>query len=355
MMKLFIQIPCFNEEDTLAETIAALPRRIDGVDEIRTLVIDDGSSDRTIETAKRLGIDYIVVNPRNMGLAKTFAAGMDACLHLGADVIVNTDGDNQYRGEGICTLVEPIVLNRCDIVVGCRDIVNHQEFSGTKKFLQVLGSKVVSRLAKLNVPDVTSGFRAFSRRAAMRLCMYSRFSYTLETLIQAGRSNLQVECVASEVNGKRRESRLAKSVRQFVSMQAKTILHVYLVYCPAQFFAALALASMAVSLACAYRVGGFLWFVAPELQKFKTGTGLLLAVSALFGLIFAISSVAGVVIGRLRMLLEENRYMSRALLLNHGLPLSPVALYRSTTPGRWMTSAVGGGSADGYEREEFHA
>ncbi|MFH1716071.1 MAG: glycosyltransferase family 2 protein [Planctomycetota bacterium] len=184
-MKLFIQIPCFNEEETLPLVVSDLPRKIEGIDEIYTLIIDDGSTDNTVEVAKRLGIDYVVKNGRNLGLAASYGRGIEACLFLGADIIVNTDGDNQYQGADIDKLVKPILDKHCDIVVGCRNINEQSEFPWIKKVLQRLGSRVVRHLSKADadVPDAPSGFRAVSRMAAIRLSVMNGFSYTIEMLI----------------------------------------------------------------------------------------------------------------------------------------------------------------------------
>ena len=206
-MKLIVQIPCFNEEATLPETVAAIPRHIVGVDEVEILVVDDGSTDRTVEVARSLGVDHIVTQTRNRGLATTFRTGLDACLKAGADIIVNTDGDNQYSGADIPRLIRPILDGRADIVVGDRETSQVAHFSPFKKLLQAMGSWVVRRLSSVDVPDAVSGFRAISREAAMRLNIVSGFSYTIEMLIQAGRKRMAVTSVPVAHQQGRRASR----------------------------------------------------------------------------------------------------------------------------------------------------
>lgn len=231
-MKLIVQIPCFNEEATLPATVADIPRRIDGIDEIEILIIDDGSSDRTVEVARELGVDHIVHNPKNLGLAKSFKAGLDACLNLGADIIVNTDGDNQYAGWDIPKLVRPILDGEAQIVVGDRQTGRVEHFSGFKKMLQQLGSRVVARLADVDIPDAVSGFRAISRDAAIKINIVSHFSYTTEMLIQAGKKHLAITSVPVETNPKTRESRLFTSMPAFIRKQVTTMVRMYAMYQP---------------------------------------------------------------------------------------------------------------------------
>lgn len=235
-MKLIVQIPCYNEEGTLPQTVADIPRDIEGIDVVEVLIIDDGSSDRTIEVAREIGVDHIVINKKNMGLARTFRNGVEACLKLGADIIVNTDGDNQYRGADIAKLVQPILAGRADIVIGDRQTSKIQHFSPLKKTLQRVGSTVVRRLAGIEAPDAVSGFRAWSRDAAIRTNVVSSFSYTVETIIQAGKKNMAVESVAIGTNAKTRESRLFKSIPKFIERQVTTILRMYTMYQPLRVF-----------------------------------------------------------------------------------------------------------------------
>ena len=235
-MKLIVQIPCYNEEETLPQTVADIPRSIEGIDSIELLIIDDGSTDRTIAVAKELGVEHIVENKINMGLARTFRRGLDACLHLGADIIVNTDGDNQYNGEDIAKLVKPILDGRADLVIGDRQTSKVAHFSKAKKLLQWLGSGVVRKLAGIWVPDTVSGFRAFSRETAIRMNVVSPFSYTIETVIQAGKKNIAVVSVPIRTNSKTRESRLFKSIPDFINRQVSTIIRMYSMYQPLKVF-----------------------------------------------------------------------------------------------------------------------
>ncbi|HJR20564.1 MAG TPA: glycosyltransferase family 2 protein [Dongiaceae bacterium] len=236
-MKLIVQIPCYNEEATLPETVAAIPRRIEGIDKVEILVIDDGSSDRTVEIARTLGVDHIVTQTRNRGLANAFRTGLDACLKAGADIIVNTDGDNQYSGADIPRLVQPILDGRADIVVGDRKTAQVAHFSPLKKILQKLGSWVVRQLSGLQVPDAVSGFRAISRGAALRLNIVSGFSYTIEMLIQAGRKRMAVASVPIATNKVTRQSRLFKSIPNFIKRSVTTMLRIYAMYQPLKVFA----------------------------------------------------------------------------------------------------------------------
>jgi len=235
-MKLIVQIPCLNEEETLPQTIADIPREIEGIDEVEILVIDDGSSDRTIEVAREAGAEHVISFAQNRGLASAWSAGMDEALRLGADVIVNTDADNQYRGECIRDLVQPIVRDEADMVVGARPIDDIQEFSWTKKRLQRLGSWVVRKVSDTEISDATSGFRAYSRDAAYELAVVSRFTYTHETLIQAGRTGLAVTEVPIETNPKTRPSRLFRSIPEYIRRSVNTILRIYGLYEPLAFF-----------------------------------------------------------------------------------------------------------------------
>jgi glycosyltransferase involved in cell wall biosynthesis len=231
-VKLIVQIPCYNEELTLAKTIGAIPGAISGIDVIEILIIDDGSSDQTLAVARALGVHHIVRNKRNQGLARSFRNGLEACLELGADIIVNTDGDNQYDGRDIPKLVRPILDGEADIVIGDRETDKIAHFSAAKKFLQWFGSGVVRKLAGIWVPDTVSGFRAFSREAAIRLNVVSSFSYTIETVIQAGKRHLAVTSVPVRTNPKTRDSRLFKNIRHFVQCSLGTMVRMYAMYQP---------------------------------------------------------------------------------------------------------------------------
>jgi glycosyltransferase involved in cell wall biosynthesis len=235
-MKLIVQIPCLNEEATLPLTVADIPREIEGIDQVEILVIDDGSSDRTVEVARSLGVDHVVRNKCTMGLAKTFRRGLDAALALGADVIVNTDGDNQYNGRDIPKLVAPILSGAADMVVGDRETATIEHFSRGRKFLQWFGSAIVRRLAGIYVHDAVSGFRSFSRETAIKLNVVSAYSYTVETIIQAGKRHLKVVSVPIRTNPKTRESRLFKSAHSFVVNSMLTMVRVYAMYQPLRTF-----------------------------------------------------------------------------------------------------------------------
>jgi len=235
-MKLIVQIPCYNEEETLPATVADIPRQIEGIDEVEILIVSDGSTDRTVEVARELGIDHILVNKNNKGLARTFRIGLDACLRLGADIIVNTDGDNQYEGADIPLLIQPILDGRADIVVGDRMTSAVSHFSPMKKRLQNLGSFAVRSLSELDIPDAVSGYRAISRDAALQLNIVSTFSYTIEMLIQAGKKGLAVNSVPIRTNPKTRESHLFKSIPKFIERLLTTMARMYAMFQPLRVF-----------------------------------------------------------------------------------------------------------------------
>ncbi|WP_136516113.1 glycosyltransferase family 2 protein [Geomonas edaphica] len=237
MKKLIIQIPCFNEEATLAVALTALPREIPGVDVVEWLIIDDGCTDRTVEVALRHGVDHVVRHSCNKGLAKGFIAGLDACIKAGADIIVNTDADNQYCADDIPVLIEPILTGRAEIVVGARPISAIQHFSPTKKALQKLGSWVVRQASNTDIPDAPSGFRAISRDAAMQLHVFNNYTYTLETIIQAGQKGMAITSVPIRTNQDLRPSRLVKSIPSYVKRSILTILRIFLTYKPFRCFA----------------------------------------------------------------------------------------------------------------------
>jgi glycosyltransferase involved in cell wall biosynthesis len=239
-MKLIIQVPCLNEEDQLPVSLGALPRHVEGFDTVEWLVIDDGSTDRTVEVARAHGVDHIVRFTSNKGLAYAFQAGLDACLKLGADVIVNTDADNQYSADDIPALVAPIVDGRADMVIGDRNVMAIEHFSFVKKRLQRLGSWVVRRASGTSVPDATSGFRAYNREAALALTVVSKFTYTLESLIQAGKSSVTVDHVQVGTNDKMRESRLFGSTSTYVRRNMGAIFRIYAGYEPLFVFTMLA-------------------------------------------------------------------------------------------------------------------
>ncbi|MGE0171385.1 MAG: glycosyltransferase family 2 protein [Oligoflexales bacterium] len=235
-MKLIIQIPCLNEEKTLGETLKDLPKHIKGIDVIELLVIDDGSTDRTSELAKSLGVHHVVRFPQNRGLARAFEAGIERALAENADIIVNTDADNQYNGTDIETIVRPILDGKAEMVIGARPIGKIQHFSPIKKLLQYIGSWVVRLASKTDIPDAPSGFRAMSRGAAMKLNVFNEYTYTLETIIQAGQKGIALTSVPIRVNGDLRPSRLVKSIASYIKRSIITIVRIFMAYQPFHFF-----------------------------------------------------------------------------------------------------------------------
>jgi len=257
-MKVIVQIPCFNEELTLPSTLADLPREIQGIDEVEWLVIDDGSTDRTVEVAREHGVHHVVRLTNNKGLAAAFQAGLDASLKLGADIIVNTDADNQYHGGDIHKLVEPILAGQADMVIGDRETDQIERFSPLKKRLQRWGSAVVRRASGTSVPDTTSGFRSYNREAALQMQVISKFTYTLESIIQAGKMLVAVEHVPIRTNDQTRESRLFPSTWAYVRRNTVSIFRIYTLYEPLRVFLA---AAAVVALFGAVIWLRFLWFV----------------------------------------------------------------------------------------------
>lgn len=239
-MKLIVQIPALNEEETIATAIRAIPRDIAGVAVVEVLVIDDGSTDQTVSVAREAGADYILKMPSNVGLARAFSAGIEEALALGADVIVNTDADNQYSADDIPALIAPILERTAQIVVGARPISEIESFSPMKKVLQKLGSWVVRQASDSDIPDAPSGFRAYARDAAARLCVINTYTYTLETIIQAGRKRIPMTSVPVGVNKVTRPSRLFRGTREYVMRSAKTILRMFVIYAPIRFFVSIA-------------------------------------------------------------------------------------------------------------------
>jgi len=235
-MKLIVQIPCLNEQNSLVQTLADIPREISGVDQVEVLIINDGSTDRTVELAREAGVEHIISFRQTRGLAMAFKAGIDACLRAGADIIVNTDGDNQYCGHEIPRLIEPILAGRADLVVGDRHTDQIAHFTLVKRFLQRWGTRLVRIVSKTTVTDATSGFRAYSREAAIRITLLSRFSYTLETLLQAGIERFAIETVRVQTNPPTRGSRLFKSIPHYLRYSMDTLLRIYSMYNPLRVF-----------------------------------------------------------------------------------------------------------------------
>jgi glycosyltransferase involved in cell wall biosynthesis len=241
VVKLIIQLPCYNEAETLSIALSALPRKVEGFDNVEWLVIDDGSSDETADVARNCGVDHVIQHNGNRGLARAFMTGLEACLSRGADVIVNTDADNQYNAEDIPKLLEPILNKKADLVIGARPISDIDHFSPVKKFLQKLGSYVVRLASKTSIPDAPSGFRAISRDAAKRLVVFNEYTYTLETIIQAGQKNMGVVSVPIRVNEDLRPSRLVKSISSYIKRSIITIVRIFIIYRPFRFLASLGL------------------------------------------------------------------------------------------------------------------
>ncbi len=235
-MKLIIQIPCYNEEESLPETLSRLPREVEGFTKVEWLIINDGCTDNSVEIAEKYGVDHIICFNKNKGLASAFMAGINACIAYGADVIVNTDADNQYNAEDIPKLTRPILEGQADIAIGARPIRQIRHFSLLKKFLQKIGSSVVRMVSNTSVIDAPSGFRAFSRDAAMRLNVFSKYTYTLETIIQAGEKNMSIISVPVRVNGDLRKSRLISSLSGYIRTSILTILRFFVVYNPFKYF-----------------------------------------------------------------------------------------------------------------------
>ena len=308
-IKLIIQIPCFNEEATLPATLADLPREVPGVDVVEWLVIDDGSSDRTAEVAREHGVDHVVQHRGNRGLAAAFLTGLDAALRQGADIVVNTDADNQYDGSCIPDLIRPILDDGVDMVVGERPIEQINEFSGLKKRLQRVGSWVVRRFSGTDIRDAASGFRAMSRDAALRLQVYGRYSYTMETLVQAKAEGLNVTGVPIRVNPQTRPSRLVKSVGQYVRRSAQTIVRSFALYYPFRFFFLVGLVPLLFGVALLVRWLGF--FIFADEYSSRLPSLLIGGVLTLVGVQIWVVGFLGDLQAATRRLLAESRVRDR--------------------------------------------
>ena len=313
LTKLIIQIPCFNEEETLPITLAELPREVPGFDVVEWLVIDDGSTDDTIAVALANGVDHIVRMKRNSGLAKVFMAGLDGCLQRGADVIVNTDADNQYCAADIPALTGPVVAGRADIVVGARPINDIAHFSPIKKFLQRLGSWAVRVASKTDIPDAPSGFRAISRDAALRLNVLSEYTYTIETIIQAGRAGMAIESVPIRVNGDLRPSRLVKSIGSYVRRSLVTIARIFMTYKPLRFFMAPGLVVLTIGFLTGMR---FVYYYAIGEGGGHIQSLILTAILLLVGVQLALFGLLAELIGNNRKMLEDTQWRIRRLELD---------------------------------------
>jgi len=346
-MKLIIQIPCFNEEETLPPTLADLPRKVPGFDSVEWLVIDDGSTDRTVEVAREHGVDHVVRLTNNKGLAAGFQAGLDAALKLGADVIVNTDADNQYVGADVAKLVAPILSRRADMVVGDREVSKIEHFSPAKKALQRLGSWVVRQASSTTVPDTTSGFRAYNREAALQLQVVSKFTYTLETIIQAGKLLVAVDHVPVRTNPKTRESRLFPSTTAYVRRNVVSLFRIYTQWEPLRVFMG---AAAIIGLAA---VGVFGRFLVAYLQ----GEGKGHVQSLILGAVLFNASMLLAALGVIGDLLAAQRVLSqrtfeRVRRIELSLGVAPSHYEPGAHPtGQAATTGADGGEATGKTEE----
>lgn len=313
MTKLIIQIPCYNEEESLPVTLADLPRAVPGVDVVEWLIIDDGSKDNTVEVARSLGVDHVVRMKRNSGLAKVFMAGLDACLRLGADIIVNTDADNQYCADDIPALVTPILEGRADYVIGARPISEIPHFSPIKKALQKLGSWAVRVASNTEVPDAPSGFRAMSRACALRLNVLSEYTYTIETIIQAGRAGMAIESVPVRVNEDLRPSRLVKSIASYVRRSLFTIARIFMTYKPMRFFMIPGLVIGSLGFLVGVR---FLYFYATGQGQGHLQSLVLTAILILVGAQLVLFGLIAELTGNNRKMLEDIQWRTRRMELD---------------------------------------
>jgi glycosyltransferase involved in cell wall biosynthesis len=343
-MKLIIQIPCYDEAEQLPATLADLPRAVAGFDEVQWLVIDDGSRDETVAVARSNGVDHVVRLPANRGLATAFQAGLDAALKLGADVVVNTDADNQYVADDIPLLVAPILAGQADMVVGDRQISGHEEFSRLKKLLQRLGSWVVRRASATTVPDTTSGFRAYNREAAIQMVVVSKYTYTLETIIQAGKMLVAVDHVPIRVNRRTRQSRLFSSTWSYVRRNSVSIFRIYAQYEPLRVFMT---GAAVLGLAAAVIWGRFAWYF------FFSGQGTGHVQSLILGAVLFIAAMVLAALGVIGDLLAAQRVLSqrtfervRRVELELGVP--PSHYERAPAPASTAGQAPDG-DADGDE------
>ncbi len=303
-------MPCYNEAKTLAVALKALPRKVEGFDKVEWMIINDGSTDNSVEIAKENGVDHIISFTRNQGLAKVFMAGMDACIKFGADVIVNTDADNQYNADDIPKLTQPILEGKADLVIGERPISQIKHFSIAKKMMQKLGSWVVRKASSTNIPDAPSGFRAISRDAAMRLNVFNDYTYTLETIIQAGRKNMAIISVPIRVNEDLRPSRLVKSLPNYIKMSFFTIVRIFITYKPFEFFFFLGSISFGTGFLLGLR---WLIYLLIGTERIRLPSLILTSILLLTGVFFIFIGVIADLISVNRKMLEENQYRIRKM------------------------------------------
>ena len=307
-MKLIIQIPCYNEAETLEIALNDLPKKIEGIDEIEYLIINDGSKDNTVEVARKWGVHHVVNFRRNKGLAKGFMAGLDACLLNGADIIVNTDADNQYCGDDIEKLIEPILHGKADVVVGERPIDNTAHFSWMKKKLQHFGSWVVRKASRTDIPDAPSGFRAYSREAAMRINVVNDYTYTLETIVQAGRNKMAITSVPIHTNPELRKSRLFHSMWGYVKKSMLTILRAYMWYHPLYCFSIVAMLPTLIGFGIGAR---FIIFLLMGKGYGHVQSLILACMLLIIGFITFVIGLLADVIAANRKILEDTQYQIR--------------------------------------------
>ena len=319
-MKLIIQIPCFNEAQTLPVTVQALPRRIEGIEDIEFLVIDDGSSDLTYDVAKQSGVHHVIRLASHLGLAASFMAGLEASLKLGADIIVNTDGDNQYNAEDIPLLIKPILSKHAEIVVGDRGVATLSTFSPMKRFLQWLGSSVVALASGMKTPDATSGFRALSREAALRTLVLNDYSYTLETLIQAGTRHMSVAYVPVRTNSETRPSRLVRNIPHYVAQSTQTIIRAYAMYRPLRVFTTLSILMVAGGAGLGLR---FLYYYSIGRGSGHIQSLILAAVLTIIGFQTYLIGILADLIGFNRIILEDLLFRLRRIELDRTKPDYP--------------------------------
>lgn len=309
-MKLIIQIPCYNEAETLEITLNDLPKKLDGVDTIEYLIIDDGSKDDTVKVAKEWGVHHVVSFKQNKGLAKGFMAGLDGCLRNGADIIVNTDADNQYCAEDIQTLINPILAGEADYVIGARPIDTTEHFSWIKKKLQHLGSWVVRKASNTDIPDAPSGFRAISREAALHLNVVNDYTYTLETIVQAGRERIPIAWVPIRTNGELRPSRLFHSILGYVKKSMLTILRAYMMYKPLKVFTSIAIVPTIIGLG----IGGrFLYWMARGTAGGHVQSLLLACTLIVIGFLTFMVGLLADLMASNRKLLQDAQYHTRRM------------------------------------------